>query len=107
MKSREEMLSILRTMDDSHLMKALEATGIDCGSCLPGASGLSDREPDRDEGIASWNATQVVVPGSKRPKLFDKSAYVEQAPSAPTRTMQLPQEQFGMEDLQPNPLTRL
>jgi hypothetical protein len=106
MMDREQMLQILGTMSEDNLLKAISATGIDCGDCMPGRSALS-KDAAGDEALSSWNATSVVIPQSKRPSLFDKNAHYEKPASAPTRRMDLEPEITGLEELQPNPLTRM
>lgn len=97
--SREQMLQVLGTMDTGKLVDALSAAGVDCG-CGPGYQDeMGEHEPSAD-GLVSWNATEVRMPTSKRPALFDKHAHVEK-PQVQTRKMELPPEETGMGEWAP------
>lgn len=73
--NRQQMLSIIGTMSDDNLMRALSATGVECcdemGMDGDYGSGLG-AEDDGGE-LVSWNNTDVKVPKTKRPPLFDKN----------------------------------
>jgi hypothetical protein len=96
--SREQMLSIITAMDESHLSRALSAAGIDCGDCGSYQDQMGEHA-DSAEGLVSWNATDVKIPSSKRPALFDKAAHVEQQ-AQPRRRLELSPQESGMEDWQ-------
>ncbi len=96
---REQMLSVLNAVDDQKLMQAMSAIGIDCGD---GAGGLDYGAEDGADGLVGWNSTEVKVPESERPRLFDKSKTVERKQQPmPVRGMDsaavLGPEQTGME----------
>lgn len=74
--NRSQMLSILNTMSDDSLMRAMSATGIDAGAGDGGGMGGGDGR-DEDDQIVSWNNTDVKVPNSARPKIFDKGQFEE------------------------------
>lgn len=101
MKSRQEMLAILSSMDEDHLMRALEANGIDCGGSHymdeMGAEGAS-------EGLESWNDTRIEMPQSKRPPLVDMSKVVAAQKQVRRRpTVDLGREVTGLENMAPPP----
>lgn len=99
--SREQMIAVLSAMDDSKLTEALSGAGIP----MDDEGGYRDQmgadEPGQD-GLTSWNNTDVKMPASQRPSLFDKGAHVEQ-PKPQARPQYGAPDPTGMEDMSPAP----
>lgn len=101
--NRQQMLAILSSMDDEHLMRACEANGIECGSEGGYMGEMGDQAPSAD-GLESWNNTRIDVPASKRPPLVDHSKITAQQAQPPRRMHDLlGREETGLEHLTPPP----
>jgi hypothetical protein len=101
--SRAQMLSILNTMDDDHLMQAVSAAGIDVGE--GGGMDLGGESPS--EGLESWNQLRIDMPQSKTPPLVDHAKITQAqrqtqaARPKPDMDDILGRQMSGMEDLEP------
>lgn len=85
---KETMLSILAQLPESHLVKALDAAGVNIDGAMSGdyTDGMDDMGAGGgEEGLQSWNARQVKVPQADRPQLFDRNAIVDEKPPQPTQ----------------------
>ena len=76
--SKQQMLSILQTMDEQNLAEALSAVGVECDY---GDMDLGD--PSVAEGLEPWNAREVAVGDPQKPEFFNKSVITKQQPQGP------------------------
>lgn len=82
MLSREQILSILGAMDQSKLVSALSAVGVDVGDGT-GMDPMSGMGPEQTEGLQSWNDRPMEIKDSPRPPLTVR-ADASQMPAKPT-----------------------
>ncbi len=91
--NRGQMISILNSMSDDSLTKAMSAVGIDSGGGEGGEGyELGSEEAD---GLQSWNSRDVSIESSPRPPIIDKSKFEKIAPQ-PQQGMR---PDYGKEDL--------
>lgn len=102
MLPRESLLGILNALPDETLVKACSAAGINLAGSPSSVEGVLGEESFDDDQLTPWNTTEVRVPGSKRPALFDKTALIEkEAAQAGMRNMQGLQQALGPEEQNP------
>lgn len=82
MLPKETLLGILAQLPESHLVKALDAAGVDV-SGAGGDQSFDYGEESPDDTLQSWNAREVKVPASSRPPLFDRGAILDEKPPQP------------------------
>ncbi len=75
--NRAQMISIVNSMSDDSLMKAMSAVGIDAGG---GEGDQFDPGDEEADGLQSWNSRDVSVEAAPRPPIVDKSKFEKMAP---------------------------
>lgn len=99
--NRQMMLSILSTMDDSHLMHAMQAVGIP----MDYDGSMYDPLEDEINGLKGWGERNVSIPPPRKPSLADVRKFVDQGLNEAAQVQQ-PERPYmmrdeGLEDLQP------
>lgn len=72
--NRQQMISILASMDDQSLIQALEVNGISAADCGAGMD-LNQFGPEMAPGLESWTQRHVSIPRTERPLLADTDMF--------------------------------